>query len=114
MNSASDCDPRIYRKGLWTANWSPSTATPPSTKQFVAHVSVAACGPAGAGGVVRPTIRYSSTRITITFFTKPLPANVMYACPGVPPVNYEIILTSALGDRRLFDGGQYPPAPVNS
>ena len=57
---------------------------------------------------MKPEFRTQGGALLMTLWLRPLPPG-NYTCPELiePPV--EIRLPGRLGDRKLFDGGTYPP-----
>jgi hypothetical protein len=102
------CLVHVYRHGTWTADWTTAEPVSVASTSFTALVNVQTCGPPGAGGILPPTIEYSTRSIAITFYAKPLPTDVSYACAYVGTVAYKVRLKSPVGRRELLDGGQYP------
>lgn len=112
VSRGGNCVPRPVREGLGSAEWSLSDPQPlaSTTKQFTALVTERDCtgGTSAGDRVYEPEIAYDAETVVVTFWVEPLPSGA-YTCPGNPPTPYEVRLREPLGDRRLLDGGGYPP-----
>jgi len=109
------CAPRHYRRpyeaSLWERDRSRAALTPQSTRVPV-KVDESACtsGRGASGRILRPLVHYGRTAITVTYFIRPLSGEEAYTCQGVPGTPATLPLSEPLGNRRLRDGGTYPPS----
>jgi len=62
--------------------------------------------------IQEPYLQETGESVTVYLTTKA--PEGMNACPGRPPVPYELTLAEPLGDRALLDGSTYPAAPVGA
>jgi hypothetical protein len=60
----------------------------------------------------QPEVRYTDTAAFISFWVTPLKGG--QTCQGILPDPYELRLPAPLGDRRLYDGGTYPPRLIKT
>jgi hypothetical protein len=107
--SGSGCVVRPLHEGRAPVRWGlqPADQPGPPTRLFVANDEQCA-GSAGASERLdEPTIVETTETVTITFTATPTEGT----CPSHPPAIVPITLASPLGDRRLLDGGIYPPQP---
>lgn len=109
-NSSATCDLRVVPPpGLASGQWVPAAPVRPGDTAFVANVYERSCagGRSPEGRVQPPEVEYTATAVVVTFFVRP-PGGAQ-TCPGAPPAPYEVALREPLGDRKLLDGGTYPP-----
>lgn len=62
--------------------------------------------------IQEPYLQETEESVTV-YLTTTAPEG-MNACPGRPPVPYELTLAEPLGDRALLDGSTYPATPVGA
>jgi hypothetical protein len=95
--------------GDWILDPEAPAPQPPDT-QFVALVTERECasGKSSAGRIMAPSIIYEKDRILLIFAVRP-PQGAVQTCQGNPATPYLIHLDQPIGDRRLLDGGSYPP-----
>jgi hypothetical protein len=107
------CQPRIVlAEGLNAAEWAFDPAQPepgPATQAFDAMVTELACnsGQPAVGRVVGPEIVRTPDTILVMFAVRPRPGN--QDCPSNPATRFKVDLGEPLGERRLLDGGRFPP-----
>lgn len=104
------CRPRVALDGTGPASWvlAPDQEIDPNTTSFFADVTERACagGRSSEGRVRGPLIAIDAERVIVIFTVDPLPG--AQTCPGNPATRVEVQLPEPLGDRRLYDGGEYP------
>jgi hypothetical protein len=108
--NSGGCLPERIRRGVGHAEWWPSVPPSARTKRFTALVNATACsgGRSAESRIYEPEIDYGDEAVVVTFWVEPLPTGI-YTCPGNPPAGHDVRLRVPLGDRRLLDGGIYPP-----
>jgi hypothetical protein len=108
------CTPRVaLANGLGPAEWTlvPNEPRPVAeTRVFDAMVGELSCasGRSPEGRVVGPQFAKSDQMILVIFAVRMLPGG--QDCPGAPSARVTVDLGEPLGDRRLLDGGRFPPA----
>lgn len=107
------CRPRAVLEGLNGATWvlDPRAAFPgPEDNEFVALVTETACagGQSSEGRILSPTILYGQREVLVVFAVRPQPGE-FFTCPGNPATRVLVSLEEPLGERRLLDGGVFPP-----
>jgi len=108
------CRPRAVLPGLSLASWvfDPAAALPDKeSMQFSALVTELACtSSTEMGARLRPpTIVYGEAEVLVIFGALPLGGGA-HDCAGNPSTAVVVELREPLGERRLLDGGEYPPA----
>jgi hypothetical protein len=99
-------------EGVGKASWwlDPAAGAPPADATSVAaFVLEEACasGKSPAGRVLPPVITASDTSISVMFAIRKRPGG--QDCPGNSPLAIMIDLGGAIGGRKLFDAGEFPP-----
>ena len=112
--SQQGCRPRTWMGntlGL-AADWKLSAKTAKTSTTLTALVTERSCasGHTARGRIPKPRITYEATRIVITVGVKPRAG--IQDCQANPTTPLTITLSEAVGDRRIFDGGPYPPVEV--
>ncbi len=112
MGSGS-CEPRAYRRpyaaSLWKLDKSRPSLTPQSRRiPLLVQEDRCASGRDARGRILRPLVHYGRTAVTVTYFIRPLGG--VHTCQGVPPTPVTLPLSEPLAERRLRDGGTFPPA----
>ena len=107
------CRPRAVFRGLNGATWTldPDLPAPgPQATEIRALVTETECasGRPSVGRVLPPVILYGADEVTVIFAVRPLPGDA-FDCPGNPATPMLIVLEEPLGERRLLDGGVFPP-----
>lgn len=108
-----ECRPTIVLDGLSLATWSLDPNLPPpdaTATTLTAIVTERACTGAQpmVGRLLPPSITYGAESISLVFAARPLQGE-MFTCPGNPSTRVTVELSEPLGDRRLLDGGLFPP-----
>ncbi|HYP56216.1 MAG TPA: hypothetical protein VEQ41_07965 [Solirubrobacterales bacterium] len=108
------CRPRTIRDGIPAADWVlPEAPLPdPSARSVVLGVHERACTGARdpVPHLMKPHIRYGEKAIVVTLWVRP--PDGPNTCPGNPIGWLRLKLPGRLGNRALYDGGTYPPRPV--
>lgn len=107
------CRPRAVFAGLNGATWTldPELLPPgPEATQFRALVTETECasGRPSGGRVLPPAIFYGTDEVTVVFAVRPQPGDA-FNCQGNPATPVLVVLDEPLGERRLLDGGVFPP-----
>lgn len=108
------CRPSVdLAEGLVVAEWTLDPAQPapgPATQTFEALVTEQSCnsGQPADGRIVGPEIVKSEGMLLVIFATRPRPGG--QDCQGNPSTRTTVDLGEPLGNRRLLDGGRFPPA----
>jgi len=108
-----ECQPRIeLAEGLGAAEWAFDPAKPkpgPATQVFDALVTELSCnsGQPADGRVVGPQIVSSAETFLVIFAVRPRPGG--QDCQANPSTRVRVDLGEPLGDRKLLDGGRFPP-----
>jgi hypothetical protein len=108
-----ECQPRIHLPaGLGAAEWALDPAQPkpgPATQVFDALVTELSCnsGQPADGRIVGPQIVKSADSVLVIFAVMPRPGT--HDCQSNPPTRITVDLGEPLGERRVFDGGRFPP-----
>lgn len=110
------CVPQTVREGSELARWriDGSQALTPGTRRIKVNLSAGSGGCDGGrslnAAAGTPLFRQVGKRLAMTIWLQPLPPGP-YTCEKriEPPLS--VRLPGRLGDRRLFDGGSYPPKP---
>jgi|GEM_PF-2478804 len=110
---SSDCDPASIRREITAITW---TLDPdhrqltPTTRKIQVNLGPGPCssGRSQNERLQKPEFREQGGALLMSLWLRPLPPGG-YTCQGLiePPV--EITLPEPLGNRRLLDGGTYPP-----
>lgn len=107
----SACLPRVALvPGLEGATWSLRGRRPsPRSRRLAVWVQERGCasGRPPVGRIARPIVQFRPDSIVVIIATEPLLG--AQDCPGAPPAPYTVRLPVRLGDRRLYDGGVFPP-----
>lgn len=108
------CTVRLWRKGAASADWDVDPERSPSPEDRVLHLllSERACtsGADPRPRLEEPQVSYGESVVTIALFVRHLgPPGVFHTCIGFPAVPIEVELEEPLRDRRLLNGGIYPP-----
>lgn len=116
MRGTGNCEPQTTVHGLYAAQWSFLKVTPslpPSTRTLRIRLFPRSCssGMPQTTRARKPIFRQFGRRLTMTILLEPLPPGV-YTCQGVLEPPLTVRLPGRLGNRRLFDGGMFPPQPV--
>lgn len=111
--SSGGCAPRSYRRpyaaSLWKRDGSKGTLTPQARRiPLLVQEDQCTSGRDARGRILRPLVHYGRTTVTVTYFIRPLGG--VNTCQGVPPTPVTLPLDEPLGNRRLRDGGTFPPA----
>ena len=98
--------------GVGKASWwiDPAAGSPAADATFVsAFVLELACasGKSAAGRVLPPVIATSDTAISVLIAIRKRPGG--QDCPGNSPLAIKVDFGEALGGRKLFDAGEFPP-----
>jgi hypothetical protein len=108
------CRPEIVLDGLNLATWVLDPDAPPpdaAATTFAALVTERTCTsgqPMGAR-LQPPSISYDEESVLVVFAARPLEGDA-FDCPSNPPTRVVVQLREPLGERRLLDGGFFPPA----
>lgn len=113
VTAATRCVPEVIKHGLHTGSWQLAPDSPPpgpDTRQVTAFVTERECaGQSNPSKRLLPTdVKYGKDQVSLSFFIRPLPKG-NYACGTNRPARVDVKLTQALGNRKLTDGGVYPP-----
>ena len=86
------------------AVWNIDLERPPSAhdQSFAALVERLGCNNGETGQVLGPKVVEEPHQVVITFEVAPQSGEA--SCPGNRPVEHEVVLTAAVGDRALVDG----------
>lgn len=109
---ASGCEPASMRRGLEAITWTlaPQPRLRPRTRSILVELGSGECssGRPQAPRLQKPEFREQNGALLMSLWLRPLPPG-FYTCEGIiePPVR--IKLPEPLGERRLLDGGTYPP-----
>jgi hypothetical protein len=99
--------------GLGPAQWKP-VAGPASRDVTELPVLLqeqeCAGGSYATGRIVAPLVNTSADSLTITFGVRPLVSELSVTCPANPWTPAILVLPEPLGERKLLDGGLFPPA----
>lgn len=109
-SSGGGCVVRPLHEGRAAVRWGlqPADQPGPPTRFFVVANDEQCAGSEGAAQRLdEPTVIETGETVTITFTAKPAEGT----CPSHAPAIVPITLASPVGDRRLLDGGIYPPQP---
>lgn len=103
----------VLAEGLGAASWAYDPAQPrpgAATQEFDAMVTELACnsGQPAVGRIVGPEIVRTADTILVMFAVRPRGGN--QDCPSNPATRARVDLGEPLGERKLLDGGQFPPA----
>lgn len=101
LSCGSDDDPELPTGA--PAVWSTTDRLTPSSTTFTADVLRLECSGGKTGDVLPPELRWSDSRLTVTFSAAPL-ANEPQRCPMNDRVPYVVTLDRPIGDRDLVDG----------
>jgi hypothetical protein len=113
LGDSGSCAATVQRPaGLARADWwlDPDQPAPaPSGRVVQGLLLERACtgGKPPVGRVQAPAIDYLDGAVVVTMSVRPLPGG--HDCPGNPDFPFMIRLDQPLGDRRLLDGGVFPP-----
>lgn len=115
---AEGCEPSSMRRGLAAITWSLSPDQPQlnrSTSSILVYLGPSECssGKPAAPRLQKPEFREQNGALLMSLWLRPLPPGG-YTCQGVSEPPVRIKLPERLGQRRLLDGGTYPPRPPNS
>lgn len=107
-----DCRLRpLITHELGSSAWRIDAGSPPATgsSAFPVEVMERACasGQAADGRIADPIIEYGEDAITITIPVRPVEGGA--TCPSNPWTRFVVELDEPVGDRRLLDGGPWPP-----
>jgi hypothetical protein len=98
-------------QGFGAADWWVDPKTPVNAEDRVIHgllqETVCADGKPPKGRVAPPSIVYLDNAVVITMSVRKLPG--VHDCVSNPTFPITIQLDQPLGDRRLLDGGRFPP-----
>lgn len=111
--AGGDCQPAVLLVDMVPATWTLSSNGPApgrSTVGFTALVTDRGCTGGEPVGLrlLPPTITYTDDAVFVVFSARP--ARGLTTCQGKPPTEVVVRLREPLGDRRLLDGGVFPPA----
>jgi hypothetical protein len=107
-----DCQPRpLITHGLGSSEWrvDPESPPTPGSSTFPIEVMEHACasGRPADGRIADPIEEYGEDAITITVPVRGVAGAA--TCPGNPWTPFVLELDEPIGDRRLLDGGPWPP-----
>ena len=108
----SDCQPRpLVTHGLGSSEWRVDGDSPPMSRasSFPVEIVEHACanGRPADGRISDPIVEYGEDAITITIPVRPVEGGA--TCPGNPWTPFVVELDEPIEDRRLLDGGPWPP-----
>jgi hypothetical protein len=108
--TSGGCRPRAWRNGHQAAPWRVRRRPARSARFVAVAVDEQACanGKTAEGRVLRPWVRYETTRVIVTYFVRPVRGTA--TCQGHPATPVVLRLSRPLGARRLVDGGAPPPS----
>jgi hypothetical protein len=103
--------------GFGRADWwlDPRFGAPRDDDQLVHAVLMersCASGRSPEGRIAPPSIAYFERAIVVTMSVRHRPGG--QDCEGNPKFPFELTLDQAIGDRRLLDGGVFPPRSVDA
>lgn len=106
------CAIEISAAGYGTADWEVEQRPGPSSTQLFLLITERACasGEAPVDRTIVPVVVNEPDRVTITVLVEPVQGGA--DCPGNPPHPVTVELTEPLGQRRLFDGSQFPNVEI--
>lgn len=112
------CEPSSVRRGLTAITWSLSPDQPrlnSNTRSILVYLGPSECssGKPAAPRLQKPEFREQNGAVLMSLWLRPLPPGG-YTCQGVSEPPVRIKLPERLGQRRLLDGGTYPPRAPNS
>lgn len=112
------CEPSSIRRGLSAITWSLSPNQPQlnrTTSSILVYLGPSECsgGRPAAPRLQKPEFREQNGALLMSLWLRPLPPG-FYTCQGISEPPVRIKLPERLGQRRLLDGGTYPPRPPNS
>jgi len=107
------CRPEIVLDGLNLATWVLDPDAPPpdaAATTFAALVTERTCtgGKPMGGRLQPPSITYGPDTVLVVFAARPLEGDA-FDCPSNPSTRVVLQLREPLGERRLLDGGFFPP-----
>jgi hypothetical protein len=111
---AGGCRPSLLRRGQAAITWTlaPEQRLTPSTRTIKVNLGPGECasGRSQNERLEKPEFREENGALLMALWIHPVPPG-FYTCVGLiePPVT--IRLPAALGERRLLDGGVFPPQP---
>ncbi|MEY2425390.1 MAG: hypothetical protein QOI61_962 [Actinomycetota bacterium] len=104
------CTAFVRHEGKTTANWAiPSDGIDQTASSFEVWASDRQCasGVAADERVGEAEVLETDDSVVVTFTATPLKG--AQNCPGHAPTHRTVALKRPLGDRKLLDGGVYPP-----
>ena len=111
---SGQCRPRTWLGSTLgiAADWKLNAAVTKTSKSLKVLVTERACagGSSAKGRIAKPRISYEEDRIVITIGVTPLKGQ--QDCQANKATSLTVTLSEAVGDRRLYDGGPYPPIEV--
>lgn len=114
---SGSCTPHTVLHGLEASSWGISADQRRLTADTRRIRIVLTGGGCSSGMSANPRARkpifrkISKRRLLMTVLLEPLPPGA-YTCQGVMNPPMEVTLPGPLGQRRLYDGGTYPPGDV--
>ncbi|HEX5375077.1 MAG TPA: hypothetical protein VFW48_02860 [Solirubrobacterales bacterium] len=110
---SSNCEPTTIVGRGSTITWSLASDQPklrPGTKRIWIDLGPGECsgGRSQNARAMKPVFFELGKRLLMVMRLKPLPPGA-YTCPGIVEPPLRVSLPKRLGDRKLFDGGVYPP-----
>lgn len=112
LADAGTCELRPnFGHGYAAATWTLAPGSAPGPETTLLHLLVTerecASGQSAEGRVADPAIAVDAGSVTIYFAVKTLPGGGR--CPSNPPLQLDVDLPEALGNRSLLDGSAFPP-----
>ena len=109
---SDDCRPRpLITHGLGSSTWRVTRGARPASgsSSFPIEVMERECasGRPADGRIADPIVEYGEDAITITVPVRHVEGDA--TCPGNPWTPFVLELDQPIGDRRLLDGGPWPP-----
>jgi hypothetical protein len=110
---SSRCEPQTIVDGQPAVTWTLASDQPPlwrGTKRIWIDLGPGPCsgGRSQNARAMKPVFQELGSRLLMLMRLRPLPPGV-YTCQGIIDPPLRVSLPGALGTRKLFDGGVYPP-----
>jgi len=111
-----NCTPTTVLHELFAVSWTLTADQPPlgkNTKRIRVDLGPGPCasGMSQNARARKPAFRQLGRRLVMTILLTPLPPG-FYTCQGIIDPPLSVKLPGRLGERRLFDGGTFPPGDV--